>query len=133
MARGFFLDVHGFSTVAPSPSMCERMRGTLGFGATPVEFALGRATVERRDELDTAEEKAGEAKPDWLRIERRALIVVVLLSANGPANDNLEEFGLGGICRMEGARLEGGEAKGSESDAADAAVSGRVSVPEKGP
>jgi hypothetical protein len=109
--------------------MWERMRGILDFGAMPVEVAVGRATAERRDPLDTAEENAGEAKPGWLRIERRAVKVVV----SGTENDNFEEFGLGGICRTEGGRLETGEANGSVSDAADVAVFGRVSVPEEWP
>jgi hypothetical protein len=99
----------------------------LNFGAMPVEVAVGRATAERRDPLDIAEENAGEAKPGWLRIERRAVKVVV------SENDNFEEFGLGGICRTEGRRLETGEANGSVSDAADVAVFGRVSVPEEWP
>jgi hypothetical protein len=95
-----------------------------------VEVAVGRATAERRDAaLDTAEGNAGEAKPDWLRMERRPVKAV---SANG--NDSFEEFGLGGnIYRTEGARLESGEANGSVSDAPDAAVFGRVSVPEEWP
>lgn len=129
MARGFFLEVHGLSTVAPSPNMWERMRGILDFGATPVEVAVGRATAERREPLDTAEENAGEAKLGWLRMERRAVKVVV----SGTENDSFEEFGLGGICRTEGGRLETGEANGSVSDAADVAVFGRVSVPEEWP
>ena len=118
MARGSFLAVHGFSTVVPSPNMCERMRGILDLGATPVEVEMGRATAERRDALDTAEENAGKPKPDWFRMERRPL---------SNANDSFEEFGLGGRC-LEGGRLDSGEANGSVSDAADVAVFGRVSA-----
>ena len=82
---------------------------------------MGRATAERRDALDTAEENAGEAKPGWFRIERREVSVV----SNG--NDSFDEFGLGGKC-LEGGRLDSGEANGSVSDAADVAVFGRVST-----
>lgn len=106
------------------------MRGILDFGAMAVEVAVGRANAERRDvALGVVEGNTDELKPDWLRMERRPLKAV---SANG--NDSFEEFGLGGnIYRMEGARLESGEANGSVSDTPDVAVFGRVSVPEEWP
>jgi len=69
--------------------------------------------------LETAEEKAGAPKPDWLRIERRAPMLE-------SGKETLEELGLAGWCRMEGARLDTGVEKGSLR--ADAAVFGRVSV-----
>ena len=95
------------------------------FGTADVGAGAGLATsaaAERREALETAEEKAGEPKPDWLRIDR--LGAMPMLESG---NETLDELGLAGCWRIEGARLDTGVEKGSLRT--DPAVFGRVSVP----
>lgn len=80
---------------------------------------MARWRADRREALDTAEENAGVPKPDWLRMERRGALKLE------SGKETLDELGLGGWWWIDGARLDRGEANGS-----DAAVLGRVSVAE---